>query len=210
MTADLPMASVKRGAEAVITIQDGDVLKERVKKSYREPSLDEELRAWRTRREAKLIALAKRAGVPTPYIRDVDLSKGVIRMSHVEGERLKDVLNGMPATERKRVCRVVGEQIGRLHKSHIVHGDLTTSNMILSGKRVYFIDFGLGEINESIEAKGVDLLLFKKALHSAHWQVAEECFNTTVESYKKIYEKADEVLERLKTIERRGRYFSVR
>jgi len=75
---------------------------------------------------------------------------------------------------------------------------------------VVFIDFGLGEINESIEPKGVDLLLFKKALHSAHWRVADECYNAAAESYKNTYEKADEVLERLKSIERRGRYFSER
>jgi Kae1-associated kinase Bud32 len=204
------MVTIKRGAEAVITIQDGSVSKERVKKTYRADLLDDDLRQGRTKREAKLIAFAKRAGVPTPVVTNVDVASGLIEMTHVKGDKLKDALNDRSDMKRTRVCRTIGEQIGRLHGQHIVHGDLTTSNMILAGDRVVFIDFGLGEINESIEAKGVDLLLFKKALHSAHWKVAERCFETTVESYKNVYEKADEVLKRLRTIERRGRYFSER
>jgi Kae1-associated kinase Bud32 len=204
------MSDIKRGAEAVITINDDTVLKERVKKGYREGHLDKSLRRGRTKREAKLMALAKRAGVPTPYIRDIDASGSTIEMSHVRGEKLKDVLNDMQPQRQTEVSRIIGEQIGRLHSHHIIHGDLTTSNMIVSDKRVYFIDFGLGEINESIEAKGVDLLLFKKALHSAHWKVAEACFKAAVETYTKKYGKADKVLERLRVIERRGRYFSER
>jgi Kae1-associated kinase Bud32 len=204
------MSDIKRGAEAVITITDDSVLKERVKKSYREVHLDHSLRRGRTRREAKLMALAKRAGVPTPYIRDIDTSGSTIEMSHVRGDKLKDVLNDMQPQRQTEVSRIIGEQIGRLHSHQIIHGDLTTSNMIVSDKRVYFIDFGLGEINESIEAKGVDLLLFKKALHSAHWKVAEKCFKAAVEAYTKKYGKADKVLERLRVIERRGRYFSER
>ena len=132
---------IKRGAEAVITIRNGSVLKERVKKSYREDRLDNELRMGRTRREAKLIALAKRAGVPTPFITDVDLGRASIEMSLVEGDKLKDVLNTLPPAKRRSVCKAIGRQIGRLHRNHIIHGDLTTSNMILSGGRVYFIDF---------------------------------------------------------------------
>jgi len=204
------MVAIKRGAEAVITITDVAVLKERVKKGYREKHLDDNLRSGRTKREAKRIALAKRAGVPTPFITDVDVGGGRIEMSHIRGEKLKDTLDAMPSLKRNEVCGVIGRQIGKLHTLHIIHGDLTTSNMIISEGRVFFIDFGLGEINESIEAKGVDLLLFKKALHSAHWKVAEKCFNTAVEAYEETYEKADEVLERLRTIERRGRYFSER
>jgi Kae1-associated kinase Bud32 len=204
------MVTIKRGAEAIITIQDGSVSKDRVKKSYRTDLLDFELRQSRTKREAKLISLAKRAGVPTPLITNVDMTLGSIEMTHVKGDKLKDVLSDMGPQKRNGVCTTIGDQIGSLHAHHIVHGDLTTSNMILSGDRVYFIDFGLGEINESIETKGVDLLLFKKALHSAHWKVADECFDKACEAYKNEYEKADEVLQRLRTIERRGRYFSER
>ncbi len=204
------MVDVKRGAEAVVTISEDRVIKERVQKGYRETALDDFLRIGRTKREARLISLAKRAGVPAPLIRHVDPAKGVIEMSHVAGDKLKDVLNDLQPKKRIEICKIIGEQIGRLHVHHIVHGDLTTSNMILSDDRVVFIDFGLGEINESIEAKGVDLLLFKKALHTAHWRVAEKCFEKAAESYQKVYKKADEVMNRLSAIERRGRYFSER
>jgi Kae1-associated kinase Bud32 len=204
------MTIIKRGAEAVITIKADSVRKERVKKNYRVDELDDELRSVRTKREAKLMSFAKRAGVPTPLMTEVDVVNGIIRMSNVKGDKLKDVLNNMEGEKRLDVCKIIGQQIGKLHKHHIIHGDLTTSNMILAGGRVIFIDFGLGEINESIESKGVDLLLFKKALHSTHWKVAEICFSEAVETYEKSYNRTEEVLERLKTIERRGRYFSER
>jgi len=125
------MDEVKRGAEAVVTVSENRVLKERVPKGYRVSALDDFLRSKRTRQEAKLISLAKRAGVPAPLIRHVDPGKGVIEMSHIAGAKLKDVLNNLDASKRIAVCRTIGTQIGRLHSHHIIHGDLTTSNMIL-------------------------------------------------------------------------------
>lgn len=204
------MLEEKRGAEAVITISDDAVVKERIKKGYREEHLDDQLRKTRTKREAKLIHLARKAGVPTPLISDVNLSTFTIEMSRIKGEKLKDVLDSMNKTKRSAACSMIGKYIGRLHSKDLIHGDLTTSNMILKDSKMYLIDFGLGEINESIESKGVDLLLFKKALQSAHWRVAEECFNEAIQAYTSEYEKAGEVLKRLQTIERRGRYFSER
>ncbi len=204
------MPEEKRGAEAVITISGDSVVKERIKKGYREEHLDDQLRKSRTKREAKLIYLSRKAGVPTPLIRDVNLSTSTIEMSRIKGEKLKDVLDTMSKEKRLEACRTIGEYIGRLHSKDLIHGDLTTSNMILKDSKMYFIDFGLGEINESIESKGVDLLLFKKALQSAHWRMALECFKAAVQAYTTEYAKASEVLERLRTIERRGRYFSER
>ena len=204
------MPDIKKGAEAVVTLESKRVVKNRLKKNYRNAILDSDLRIGRTKREAKLMSLAKKAGVPTPFITDVNLKDGIIEMTRVEGDKLKDVLNEFESKKRLKICRTVGGYIVKLHKNHIIHGDLTTSNIMLAGDRVVFIDFGLGEINESIESKGVDLLLFKKALDSAHWKVADECFKEAVAAYFEEFDRANEVLERLKVIERRGRYVSER
>jgi len=96
--------------------------------------------------------------------------------------------------------REIGRSVRKLHDANIIHGDLTTSNMILKDK-VYFIDFGLGFFSTRIEDKAVDLFLFKKALESKHHEVWEECFKEVLKAYGD-----QKVMERLKEIEKRGRY----
>lgn len=204
------MEMISKGAEANLYLTDETLLKDRIKKAYRVSELDDTLRKTRTKKEAKLLSLARRAGVPTPFIYDVDLRKTKIEMEFIEGKQVKKVLGATSSRERTRICREIGTLIGRLHSNHIIHGDLTTSNMILSNGKIYFIDFGLGEINESIEAKGVDLLVFKKALHSTHYEFEEECFKDVVEGYSDEYGDHVDVLQRLGVIERRGRYFAER
>src|SRR5512136_1289064 len=117
---------IGRGAEAIITLEKGVVRKWRIPKSYRLPELDEQIRQDRTIREARITSEARRCGVPTPIIKDV--LKFDLRMEHVVGQKLKDVIT--PALSGK-----VGELVGRLHKAGIIHGDLTTSNMILRDRR---------------------------------------------------------------------------
>ena len=107
----------------------------------------------------------------------------------------------------------IGELIGRLHLNDIVHGDLTTSNMILtSSGKVVFVDFGLGEKTVELEQKGVDLHLLKRVFQSTHFSYLEECFNAVLEGYSKIVgkEKLKKVLVKIREIESRGRYISER
>lgn len=204
------MEMISKGAEANLYHIDGRLLKDRIVKSYRARELDTLLRKSRTKREAKLLSLARRAGVPTPFVFDVDTKNAKIEMSFIEGMQVKKFLETISDDERRALCEEIGVLIGRLHTRHIIHGDLTTSNMIVSDDKIYFIDFGLGEINESVEAKGVDLLLFKKALHSTHHRFEKECLEGVLEGYKKAYTGYDDVLQRLRVIERRGRYFAER
>ncbi len=201
------MEMISKGAEADIYRTDDTVLKERIVKSYRVKELDEKLRRSRTKREAKLISLARRAGVPTPFVYDVDLANTTLEMKYVKGKQIKKILDSMPSAKRTQLCKEIGRSVGKLHSANIVHGDLTTANMVLSEGRVYFIDFGLGGVSESIEDKGVDILVFKKALHSTHHKSWEECFESFIEGYSG-YGKHEEVLQRLTIIERRGRYFT--
>ncbi|MFQ5976347.1 MAG: KEOPS complex kinase/ATPase Bud32 [Candidatus Hydrothermarchaeales archaeon] len=203
------MKLISKGAEANIFGSNDIIRKKRVVKGYREGELDDHLRKTRTKREAKLISLARRSGVATPLIRDVDNKGTIIEMKNINGRCVREVLDDLVNKDRKRVCCEIGRNVARLHSANIVHGDLTTANMLLSGDIVYFIDFGLGEISESIEDKGVDILVFKKVLYSTHHSYFRECYKAFLDGYSE-YEKHNEVVERLKSIEKRGRYFSER
>ncbi len=103
--------------------------------------------------------------------------------------------------------------MAKLHSHGLIHGDLTTSNMILSPEgKIFFVDFGLGERNIEVEAQGVDLHLMKRALQSTHYQFWEECFKNILCGYSSILgpEAAENVYEKIKEIERRGRYIEER
>jgi TP53 regulating kinase-like protein len=199
-----------KGAEAEICLGEylGDevVQKNRIKKSYRIKNIDKRLISFRTREEAKLMTEARLHGVSVPIIYDVDQEKGVITMEYLRGKRIKDILNNLSEKERISVCKKIGESIASLHNNDLIHGDITTSNMILLDGRVHFIDFGLGEKNSEIEAKGVDLHVLMEALESTHSQYAD-CFDYVLEGYKKeLKEDADQVIKKIEEIVKRGRY----
>ena len=92
-----------------------------------------------------------------------------------------------------------------MHDNDIIHGDLTTSNMILNKNKVYIIDFGLGKISSKDEDKAVDIKLLKQAFESKHYNHFEELYHYFLKGYlkSKNYEK---ILNRLKIVEKRGRY----
>lgn len=175
--------------------------------------LDEQIRTYRTIHEPQLIHRAKEAGVPTPTILMVDIKTSTIVMEYVEGKQVKQVFNYFKKGERTRLCRYIGELIGRLHRKGIIHGDLTTSNMILTPHgKVVFVDFGLGEYSKELEIRGVDLHLMKRALHSTHFRCAEESFNAVMEGYASVIgdDVAENVYEKIREIEKRGRYVAER
>lgn len=199
-----------QGAEAKIvkTIYLGYpvVEKRRVNKRYRIQEIDTRLIAMRTREEAKLMSSARKQGVCVPIIYDVDHLNGVITMEYLEGSRIKDIYNTLSDEKRKDICQSIGENIGRLHNGDIIHGDITTSNMILSNERIHFIDFGLGEINQDVEAKGVDLHVLMEALESTHSIYANE-FKYVMEGYTQSFKgNPVEVEHKIKDIVKRGRY----
>jgi Kae1-associated kinase Bud32 len=200
---------IKRGAEAEIYLSEWRnrqvVLKRRVVKSYRHEEIDRRLREARTRLEAKLISEARSFGVPTPIIYDVDTQKSQITMEYVDGKQIKEVLHNVGGEEQKKLCVEVGRCVGKFHKNNLIHGDLTTSNMILIDDRIYFIDFSLGGKSKEIEAKGVDLHLLSEAFESTHSEILD-MFDFVLEGYKMEYDEADKVIAKVKEIEKRGRY----
>jgi len=199
-----------RGAEAEIRLSKymgkPVVQKQRVKKAYRIKEIDCQLISFRTKEEAKLIAEARSHGVSVPLLYDVDLVKGAITMEYLDGSRVKDILNALEESERKRICLKIGESIARLHNHDIIHGDITTSNMIYLHDRIHLIDFGLGCKNIELEAKGVDLHVLMEAFESTHSKYSH-CFEYVLEGYTKHFRgDGSTVVEKIEEIVRRGRY----
>jgi len=185
-----------RGAEAVVILGKDSVEKRRCSKRYRVPSLDSRLIAERTRAEARIISAARRAGVPTPIIRDV--TGDTLVMERVEGPLLKEVLTTGNVRE-------AGRMVGRLHSGGIIHGDLTTSNIIVRDGRCVLIDFGLSLVSSEIEARGVDLHVFFQTLESTTPDHAA-LRDAFTEGYAAEFPGHAEVLAREQEIGRRGRY----
>ncbi len=190
------VVSERQGAEALVEMLPDKVIKTRVPKAYRVRELDERLRKERTRAEAKILSEARRLGIPTPIVYDV--REASLEMELIRGEPLKNVIS----TE---LSYVAGVLIGKLHQGGIIHGDLTTSNMIVSGNRIYMIDFGLSFWDATLEARGVDVHVYYQTLVSSH-ENHEALMEAFADGYKSAFPGADEVLRRVREIEYRGRY----
>ena len=208
---------LKKGAEASLFLTEWHerkvIIKVRIPKKYRPAELDEQIRSYRTVHEPQLMHEAKAAGVATPLIYMVNVPESSITMEYIEGQQIKQVLNQVPKAERHDICMKIGESIAHMHSHGLIHGDLTTSNMILNPEgQIFFVDFGLGEKNSELEAQGVDLHLLKRALQSTHYQYWEECFQNVQCGYTSILgvDLAEKVYEKIREIERRGRYVEER
>ncbi len=196
----IDMRMISHGAEAKIYRTDAEIIKERESKDYRHPEIDNRLRKSRTRREAKVLQTLKDAGFPCPSLIEMDDSKMHLKMELIKGKVLRDVLN----TDHRKFGREIGEKIAFMHSKDVIHGDLTTSNMILDGE-IYFIDFGLSFFSKKIEDKAVDLHLLRQSLESKHYEVNKECFDEVLEGYKKKYKDHKKVISRFREVELRGR-----
>lgn len=190
------------GAESRVRLLKDSVVKERVPKGYRLKVIDESLRKSRTRREAKILAKLSSAGFPCPKVQDVDTKSMKLTIERIEGERLVDSLESL---DYKRISVMIGENIAKMHEAGVVHGDLTTSNMILSNGKVFFIDFGLSVFSEKVEDRAVDLHLLRQALDSKHYTISDVCFRQSLESYGSSFKDSKLVLKRLAVVESRGR-----
>ena len=193
------MKLIQQGAEAILTrIDKNRLIKERVKKSYRIEEIDKKIRKFRTKREAKLLTTAK---INVPKVFNVDEENMKIEMEFLEGDLLKNILDTLSLEKSLEICKQIGTEVSSLHSQDIIHGDLTTSNMILKEDKLYFIDFGLGFFSTKAEDKAVDLHLLKQALESKHYKNFEKLYKTILKNYKH-----KDVLKRLEKVELRGRY----
>ncbi|MFC6795131.1 bifunctional N(6)-L-threonylcarbamoyladenine synthase/serine/threonine protein kinase [Halobaculum halobium] len=210
-----------RGAEATVEGNGDEVLKRRLAKGYRHPKLDATLRRERTVAEARLLAAARNAGVPTPLVRDVDVAQATLALQFVGECDLAAALTAEHA-------RTVGEHLARLHGAGIVHGDPTTRNIRVSCEvkqsetsmravnetsrerpdtpedgRLFCIDFGLGFNSDHVEDYAMDLHVFEQSIEGTASD-PEALVAAVEDGYRAVGDPA--VLERLRGIEGRGRY----
>lgn len=185
---------IGQGAEATITRDGAVIIKDRITKDYRHPVIDKRLRSVRARAEARLLEKASKL-IPVPKV--IELRDTILKLEFIEGPMVKDLLDDQP-----ELAEEIGINLAKLHKNNIVHGDLTTSNMIFKDK-IYFIDFGLSMHTLKLEDKAVDVHLFKQALESKHHEVYDKALKLFLKGYRSIADEA--ILDRLKAVEKRGR-----
>ena len=205
------MKTIAQGAEAKIILSDNIITKDRIPKTYRLKELDDKIRKRRTKSETKLLEKASQIiNAPSPIItsplgREGRNASTKIQMPFISGQKLSEHLDSFPITKQKQICKQIGESIAKIHNEGIIHGDLTTSNMILQNNKVYFIDFGLGFISHKYEDKAVDLHLLKQAFEAKHFKHWEELVKEVFNEYEKSKDSKI-IFERLKAVEKRGRY----
>jgi TP53 regulating kinase-like protein len=191
---------IAKGAEAVIIKEGRKIIKKRVKKNYRLKKIDEKLRKKRTRWEAKNMG---RVGEGVPKIFKIDENKKEIEMEFISGKKLSESLNNFSKKKQEEIAKKIGEIVEKIHNKNIIHGDLTTSNIIYN-KEIYLIDFGLSFYSKRIEDKAVDIHLLRRALESKHFQNWGKLFKHIINNYNP--KKKEEIIKRLEKVEKRGRY----
>ncbi|CAG9571154.1 unnamed protein product [Danaus chrysippus] len=226
---------LKQGAEAKLYICNylgkPTLIKERFRKHYRHPDLDTSITKERIKNEARSIVRCKSAGIKTPSLYLVDFERRRIYMQHFERSiTVKDFLiyykkvnhSAGDNNSLDSLVKSIGETVRKLHDNNIIHGDLTTSNMLLIEKEpsdveddtrwlnnknieLVLIDFGLSFIDSSSEDKGVDLYVLERALLSTHNDY-HNLFEKILTAYK-CYSKSNikEVISKFEDVRARGR-----
>lgn len=234
--ASAPPLLVTQGAEARLyktTYLLPDLpcaFKYRPRKPYRHPTLDQRLTRHRILAEARILAKCRKEGVPVPAVYALDENAGWLSMEWVDGEPVRAKLNawlkyklGEPVDSSaalKELMRRVGDVVGRLHKVGIIHGDLTTSNLMLKPSKagpqddanidallsgdIVVIDFGLASQGVQDEDRAVDLYVLERAFASTHPR-AEGLFDELLEGYKGAFKQANIALRKLEEVRMRGR-----
>jgi len=203
------------GAEAALikACYEGmpSIYKVRVKKPYRDSLLDSLLIRGRSETEAKILAELRLRGLNVPALYYVDVSRGLIIMEFVEGPLLRDLIRRDPEKSLKYL-ESLGELVARIHEAGVVHGDITTSNVIVRGEEVYMIDFGLARYSRRLEDLATDLHLFIRSVESTHYSLKESLLKYFVRGYSRVRgrEFTESLLFKVREIRLRGRYVEER
>ncbi|XP_065666763.1 EKC/KEOPS complex subunit TP53RK [Hydra vulgaris] len=209
---------IKQGAEAKVYrcefFGQEVVVKQRFKKSYRHPILDDKLTRKRTSQEVRSMLRCHKAGIKIPIILFVNHVANEIYM-----EEIKDSTTLKEEIEKKSSCYLkqnkledvmknIGVIISKMHSAEIIHGDLTTSNILIKEeKNIYFIDFGLSVISNLSEDMAVDLYVLERAFLSTH-PCSSLLFSIILDSYIESFndhKKVQEVISKLNDVRSRGR-----
>ncbi len=155
-----------------------------------------------------MLTIARKLGVPTPAVYAIDRTNHTLLIEYIEGRQLKELVNIVPITTVQELCYSFGGLIALLHQGDVVHGDPTTSNVIVdNNSKLWLVDFGLSEMNATVEMKGVDLHLIQRAFESTHWNLQEIMLEKTLDGYTDVMgDGAKDILSRMSEIRERGRY----
>lgn len=233
-----------QGAEALVyrttylTPTTSCALKYRPAKPWRHRILDQRLTRARILAEARVLVKCRREGVNVPAVLGLDWEGGWLALEWVHGWTVRRVLDwwvkvqsrgvfegaeaeGKTVEEVRGLMERIGWAVGGLHAGGVVHGDLTTSNLMvrpdvfdsaslatleiqsLDGQ-VVLIDFGLAQQSTAEEDKAVDLYVLERAFGSTHPE-AEKAFSAVLEAYGNSYKGGKTVLRRLEDVRMRGR-----
>ncbi|OXB61017.1 hypothetical protein ASZ78_015014 [Callipepla squamata] len=209
---------VRQGAEARVYrgrfLGRAAVAKLRFPKRYRHPALEERLSRRRTAQEARALLRCRRAGIPAPVVYFVDSVSNCIYLEDIVGAvAVQDHIyavqrSGGDASGLLGLAEKMGQLLARMHDEDLIHGDLTTSNVLLRPPAeqldLVLIDFGLSFTSGLPEDKGVDLYVLEKAFLSTHPDT-ESVFEALLKSYAAASKKSGPVMKRLDEVRLRGR-----
>jgi len=207
----------KQGAEARLYattfLGKKAVVKERFSKKYRHPDLDVKLTSDRHKAEARALLKCKQIGVACPTLYLADQEQHLLIMQQLEGKTAREAVDqGIAEGNVKklsRIAKLIGSTVAKLHQNHLIHGDITTSNLLIQedeeNTKLAVIDFGLSYQEGVAEDKGVDLYVLERAFLSTHPNT-ETLFAEVLEAYSKDAGAASgEVLKKFEEIRMRGR-----
>ena len=206
---------LKQGAEARVYKAEfmgkSAIVKERFVKTYRVAALDEKLSHRRMSQEVRSMARCRRHGIRAPAVYHMDLQRRLIYMENItEGVILRDYIMQLDAEKDSKtltaVMKFIGSILARMHDIDVVHGDLTTSNMVYCAKtnELTLIDFGLSHVSSLAEDKGVDLYVLERAFLSTHPNT-EALFERLLQSYSVSSKNSKAVINKLDEVRLRGR-----
>ncbi|KAM5352272.1 hypothetical protein ACJ41O_004995 [Fusarium nematophilum] len=199
-------------------------VKYRPPKPWRHPTLDQRLTRHRILSEARILAKCRRDGVRVPAVYAIDEAAGWLMLEWIHGGPVRKSINDRLGNrtegiendvELKGLMRRIGTAIGNMHKVGIVHGDLTTSNMMLQPSadpqkkslldgELVIIDLGLASGSISDEDRAVDLYVLERAFGSTHPR-AECLFPELLDAYRQTFKQAPIALKKLEDVRMRGR-----
>jgi len=140
----------------------------------------------------------------------VDTENYLIYMEYIEGCSVREylvTLEGQTESAQTKVAQEIGRALGLMHNIDVVHGDLTTSNLLMrseTGGSVVLIDFGLSYVSQLIEDKAVDLYVLERAFTSTHPNT-EAMFEQILKAYGESGKASKQILKKLEDVRMRGR-----